>query len=69
MADAELACLGRCARERMLDEHTSDHRAGQLLSLLAEIFEGMLPPYTPATKTPTKVERGLIACNGLLEAQ
>ena len=48
LPDAELARLGRCARERVLDEHTSGHRAGQLLALLADMSEGALPTaYTP----------------------
>ena len=52
MPDAELVRLGRAARERVLDEHTSDHRAGQLLGLLADISEGALPAaYTPAARS------------------
>lgn len=35
-SDAELAAIGRAARERVLAEHTSDHRAGELLRLLDE---------------------------------
>ena len=35
--------IGRAARERVLDEHTSDHRAGQLLGYLAEAAEGQAP--------------------------
>ena len=55
--DAELARVGRTARERVLDEHTSDHRAGQLLGLLAEISEGVLPAtYAPAAQTPATLE-------------
>ena len=42
--DAVLRAMGRAARERVLDEHTSDHRAGQLLGYLAEVSEGALPP-------------------------
>ena len=53
MPDGELGRLGRAARERVLDEHTSDHRAGQLLGLLADISEGALPAaYTPAAPSP-----------------
>ncbi|MBW3559952.1 MAG: glycosyltransferase [Proteobacteria bacterium] len=33
-SDAELARIGEAARERLLAEHTSDHRAGELLGLL-----------------------------------
>lgn len=33
-SDAELTRIGRAARERVLAEHTSDHRAGELLALL-----------------------------------
>ena len=55
--DGELARIGRAARERVLDEHTSDHRAGQLLALLADISEGVLPTdYTPAAYTPATLE-------------
>lgn len=32
--DAELARIGRAARERALDEHTSDRRAGELIAAL-----------------------------------
>jgi spore maturation protein CgeB len=32
--DAELARIGRAARERVLAEHTSDHRADELLAIL-----------------------------------
>lgn len=34
LTDAELARLARAARERTLEQHTSDHRAGELLELL-----------------------------------
>ena len=34
LPDAELARIGEAARERLLAEHTSDHRAGKLLALL-----------------------------------
>lgn len=33
-SDTELARVGEAARERLLGEHTSDHRAGELLALL-----------------------------------
>ncbi len=36
----DLHRIGLAARERVLDEHTSDHRAGQLLDLLAAVSEG-----------------------------
>ena len=50
--DAELRAMGRAARERVLDEHTSDHRAGQLLGYLAEVSEGELPlGYAPLAAT------------------
>ncbi len=45
--DADLRAIGHAARERVLDEHTSDHRAGQLLGYLADLSEG-LPPGEPA---------------------
>jgi spore maturation protein CgeB len=37
MDDAERRRLARAARERTLDEHTSDSRAGSLLALLGEV--------------------------------
>jgi spore maturation protein CgeB len=37
LSDAELAAIGRAARERTLDEHTSRHRAISLIGLLEEI--------------------------------
>lgn len=39
LAGAELARMGAAARERVLDEHTSDHRAGELLEMLADTAE------------------------------
>jgi spore maturation protein CgeB len=45
LSDAELACIGRAARERTLAEHTSKHRARELIAALetagrpAEIVE------------------------------
>ena len=35
LGDAELAAIGAAARERTLQDHTSDRRAGELLGLLA----------------------------------
>jgi spore maturation protein CgeB len=35
LGDAELSAIARAARERTLDAHTSDHRAGELLDYLA----------------------------------
>jgi spore maturation protein CgeB len=32
LPDADLACIARCARERVLDEHTASHRARQMIS-------------------------------------
>ena len=49
LSDAELMRLGRAGRERVLDEHTSDHRAGQLLALLADAYEGAVTPVIAAT--------------------
>lgn len=37
MSDAELAAIGRAARERTLDEHTSRHRAISLIGFLEEL--------------------------------
>ncbi len=47
--DANLRRIGRAARERVLDEHSSDHRAGQLLAMLAEVAEG---PKTQSAAAP-----------------
>jgi len=35
LTDAELAAIARAGRERTLDQHTSEHRAGELVDLLA----------------------------------
>jgi spore maturation protein CgeB len=37
MSDAQLQSIGRAARERTLDEHTSTHRAGQLIRYLEQL--------------------------------
>jgi spore maturation protein CgeB len=37
MDDAQLQAIGRAARERTLDEHTSMHRARSLLGMLEEL--------------------------------
>ncbi|MDB6088166.1 MAG: hypothetical protein JWN85_950 [Gammaproteobacteria bacterium] len=37
LSDAELARIGAAGRERVLSEHTSAHRAGQLLALLEDV--------------------------------
>jgi spore maturation protein CgeB len=47
MAPDALRAIGRAARERVLDEHTSDHRAGELLAMLADLVEGVLPVDVP----------------------
>ena len=44
MGHGELAAIGLAARERVLDEHTSDHRAGQLLDLLSETADAQGAP-------------------------
>jgi len=46
MSDAELHAIGRSARERTLDEHTSLHRAKQLIHYLEEIHS---PAYLRTT--------------------
>jgi spore maturation protein CgeB len=43
MSPHALRAIGQAARERVLDEHTSDHRAGELLAMLADLVEGVLP--------------------------
>lgn len=47
MAPQDLRAIGEAARERVLDEHTSSHRAGELLSMLADLVEGVLPVDAP----------------------
>jgi spore maturation protein CgeB len=42
-SDAELRVIGRAARERTLDEHTSLHRAKQLIRYLEELRSPSLP--------------------------
>jgi spore maturation protein CgeB len=49
LSDAEIARLGRAARERTLAEHTSDRRAAQLLALLGE---------TPSAVQPVRAAAG-----------
>jgi spore maturation protein CgeB len=45
MSDAELARIGRAGRERVLSEHTSAHRAEELLSYLEQTICGAsFPP-------------------------
>lgn len=51
-ADA-LHAIGQAARERVLDEHTSDHRAGELLAMLADLVEGVLPVDVPHAASRT----------------
>lgn len=41
-SDAELQRIGRAGRERVLAEHTSDHRAGELLRLLEDAPQPVL---------------------------
>lgn len=50
MSDAQLQSIGRAARERTLDEHTSRHRAAQLISHL-ERSSAVLPLSKP-TREP-----------------
>ncbi|TIV44841.1 MAG: glycosyltransferase family 1 protein, partial [Mesorhizobium sp.] len=38
LSDNEIATLGRRARERVLDEHTSAHRAAELDRILNDAF-------------------------------
>jgi spore maturation protein CgeB len=52
--DADLKAIGRAARERVLDEHTSDHRAEQLLGYLADLSEGELPSSLSASASLTQ---------------
>ncbi|MHB8283390.1 MAG: CgeB family protein [Caulobacteraceae bacterium] len=49
----DLRAIGQAARERVLDEHTSDHRAGQLLDMLADLVEGVLPADVPHADAKT----------------
>ena len=48
LSDAALARIGEAARERLLAEHTSDRRAGQLLGLLEEARGGEQAQQQPA---------------------
>jgi len=48
LSDAELAAVGRAGRERVLAEHTSDHRAGELLRLLEAAAAVAEPAPRPA---------------------
>jgi spore maturation protein CgeB len=43
MADAELLRIAKQARERTLDEHTSEQRARELIALLEDAVHGGLP--------------------------
>jgi len=56
MTPDALRAIGRAARERVLDEHTSDHRAGELLAMLAELVEGVLPVDVPHADARTLAE-------------
>jgi spore maturation protein CgeB len=47
LSDAELAAIGRAGRERVLAEHTSEHRAAELIGLL-ETARAPLPEAIPA---------------------
>jgi spore maturation protein CgeB len=46
-SDAELRRIGAAARERTLAEHTSDHRAAELISMLDSALEGPAPSVGP----------------------
>jgi spore maturation protein CgeB len=51
MSDAQLQAIGRAARERTLDEHTSQHRARQLIHYLEELHSPTrAPPLQPAAE-------------------
>ena len=50
MSDARLQAIGRAARERTLDEHTSLHRARQLVHYLEEIRSPAPPLTTQAAR-------------------
>ena len=45
LPDAALARIGKAGRERVLDEHTSDHRAGQLLALLVFFYDWVMTEF------------------------
>lgn len=42
-SDADLRRIAEAARERTLAQHTSDHRAGELLDLLQSAYDGVAP--------------------------
>jgi spore maturation protein CgeB len=49
MSDARLRAIGRAARERTLDEHTSLHRARQLIHYMEEVRSPLRPwPLNPS---------------------
>jgi spore maturation protein CgeB len=49
MSDAQLKAIGRAARERTLDEHTSLHRARQLIHYMEEVRSPLRPwPLKPS---------------------
>jgi hypothetical protein len=42
--DAEISRIGRNARERTLDQHTSAHRAAELCRLLEDVHRPQIAP-------------------------
>jgi len=70
LSDAELARIGRAARERVLSEHTSAHRAQQLLTLLENRSCGASFPLpetahvfnrSPSPKSSSRLATGTMA--------
>jgi spore maturation protein CgeB len=59
LSDAELARIARAGRERVLSEHTSAHRAGELVSLLEDqtCGESFPPPETAPAFSPSPSPR------------
>lgn len=55
----EVARIGRAARERALDAHTADHRAREMLALLAASGSSPLPAAPPPVSSPGQEEAQL----------
>lgn len=56
LSDTELQSIGRAARERTLDEHTSKHRAAQLIGYL-EHLPASLPEWMPGRSSVSDAMR------------
>ena len=52
LQDADLASVGRAARERVLDEHTSAHRAAELVRMLEQASAGVVRTVSSVRAAP-----------------